>query len=338
MTSLRSALIKAGQFGNIVRDKGYYQAAFHSRFAKHLADLGYGIERDGNSFRLAGIAPQICDKFSRRTEIIEAEAERLGITDAKVKGELSRRTREKKEPEGASIAELRNAWSQRINEADRRAVVDARAGQQTRTLNAVQGMDYALAHCFERESVVTEKGLLKHALIQGVGRATVAEVQGELLRGDILRRELAGQEFATTKGVLREERAMVDYVRNGRGLHEKLGNAAALKTEGLSKEQRDAALLILNSRDAVTGLRGGAGTGKTRMMQATVSAIETYGRKVYTYAPSSDASHGVLRSEGFANADTVAKLLTDARVQDEVRGQVLWIDEAYLLNKPWSVT
>ena len=45
---------KAAQFSSLVRDKGYYQAAFHSRLAGNLADLGYGIERDGNSFSLAG--------------------------------------------------------------------------------------------------------------------------------------------------------------------------------------------------------------------------------------------------------------------------------------------
>jgi conjugative relaxase-like TrwC/TraI family protein len=42
---------KAGEFECLVRDKGYYQAAFHSRLAQKLARLGYGIERDGRSFR-----------------------------------------------------------------------------------------------------------------------------------------------------------------------------------------------------------------------------------------------------------------------------------------------
>src|SRR5579863_6182253 len=98
---------KAGEFEHLVRDKGYFQAAFHSRFAEKLAALGYGIERDGNSFRLAGIDTAITDKFSRRTEVIEAEAERLGITDARAKGKLGARTREKKNDVQQSMAELR---------------------------------------------------------------------------------------------------------------------------------------------------------------------------------------------------------------------------------------
>lgn len=58
---------KAGEFSQLIREKGYYQAAFHSRLAGRLAELGYGIERDGRSFRLAGIDRATCATFSRRT-------------------------------------------------------------------------------------------------------------------------------------------------------------------------------------------------------------------------------------------------------------------------------
>jgi hypothetical protein len=132
---------------------------------------------------------------------------------------------------------------------------------------------------------------------------------------------------------MREEIAMTDFAREGRGRCIKLGGfePPALDKE-LSKEQRDAALAILNSRDMVTALKGGAGTGKTRMMQATVKAIESGGKQVFTFAPSAEASRGVLRSEGFNNAETVERLLIDTEMQDKVKGQVLWIDEAGLLS------
>jgi hypothetical protein len=53
---------------------------------------------------------------------------------------------------------------------------------------------------------------------------------------------------------------------------------------------------------------------------------------VFTFAPSAEASRGVLRSEGFENADTVERLLTDENLRKQVKGQVLWIDEAGLLS------
>ena len=69
------------------------------------------------------------------------------------------------------------------------------------------------------------------------------------------------------------------------------------------------------------------------MMKEAVAAIESRGQKVFTFAPSAEASRGVLRSEaGFANAETVEALLQTSKLQEQVRDQVIWIDEAGLLG------
>jgi len=324
---------KAGEFSNLVRDKGFYQAAFHSRLAERLVNLGYGIERDGNSFRLAGIDPATAKKFARRTDVIDKEAERLGITDAKTKGKLGARTREKKNEDEASLSDLRKEWNSRLTDEEREGLRKARSGQETSTLPAGQAMDYALSHVFEKKSAVPEKELLKTALIQSVGSASVTQVRQELSRDNILRKDKAGIRYATTRQVLEEELAMSAFVRDGRGKRFKLGGAEPPELDAkLSKEQRVAALVILNSRDTVTALKGGAGTGKTTMIKATVKAIEKNGKQVFAFAPSTDASKGTLRAEGFENADTVERLLVDPQMQATVKKQVIWVDEAGLLS------
>jgi len=324
---------KAGEFSSLMENKGYYQAAFHTRFSQRLRALGYGVERDGNSFRLTGIDPETAKKFARRTEIIEAEAERLGITNAKLKGQLGQRTREAKDLGNLSMSKLQEEWKKRLTDAERNAIFKARFGQESTSLNASQAMDYALAHSFERQSALPEKELLKTALIHSVGNASVDEVKAQLARDTIIRRDKAGKSYATTREVLEEELAMSAFVREGRGRYIKLGGMEPPALDvNLSEEQRAAALTILNSRDRVTALKGGAGTGKTRMMQATVGAIEATGKQVFTFAPSAEASRGVLRSEGFANAETVERLLIDPKMQATVKNQVLWVDEAGLLS------
>lgn len=323
---------KAAQFGNLVRDKGFYQAEFHSRLSEKLGALGYGIERDGNSFRLAGIKRPTSDKFSRRTAIIEEEAQRLGITDAKAKGELGRKTREKKDKNPQSMSALRREWESRLEDGERDAIIGARSGQETTTLNAGAAMDYALAHSFERASVIPEKELLKTALIHSVGNASVKEILAESLREGVIKRERDGQLYATTREVLDEEIAMTKFVREGKGRHRKFGGDAPRLDSNLSEEQQAAARVILNSRDTVVGLIGSAGTGKTTMMRATVAAIEETGSKVYAFAPSAEASRGVMRQEGFTNAETVERLLTDPKMQHEIHGQVLLVDEAGLMS------
>jgi conjugative relaxase-like TrwC/TraI family protein len=324
---------KAAEFGNMVRDKGYYQAAFHSRLAGNMAALGYGVERDGNSFKLAGIERDACEIFSRRSAIIDAEAQRLGITSPEDRRKLGRSTREAKAAEQMSVSELCEEWRSRITTDELSAITEARRGQESQGLGASAAVDYAVLHSFERASAITKKNLLKTALIHSFGKASVADVQGEAKRESILHRNKNGQEFVTTRDVLREELAMTNFARNGKGTRYKLGGEKLPELDkSLSKEQHDAALVILNSRDTVTALKGKAGTGKTRMMQATVRAIEATGKQVYTFAPSAEASRGVLREEGFANADTVERLLIDQEMQKQVKGQVIWIDEAGLLS------
>jgi hypothetical protein len=140
---------RPGNSLNLVRDKGYYQAAFHSRLAERLAALGYGIERDGNSFRLAGIDPATAEKFSRRTEIIERRPNGSASPMPKAKGELGADAR-KKDAEGMSVPELRKAWKARLSDGERDAINGARRGQESTSPWMRQGMDYALSHCFER--------------------------------------------------------------------------------------------------------------------------------------------------------------------------------------------
>jgi conjugative relaxase-like TrwC/TraI family protein len=325
---------KAAQFSNLVRDKGYYQAAFHSRLSANLADLGYGIERDGNSFKIAGISKSTTDKFSRRRAIIDAEAEKLGTKDHDRRSILAKKTRQKKSDSPLSMTELRKGWRERLTPDELKSIAAARSGQDTPTLQAGEAMDYALSHCFERASVVTEKELLKTALIHSVGNATVGQIRGELNRDNLITKEVGGQRYVTTQEVLKEELAVITYAREGRGKYRKLGVKDQQLDDALSAEQRQAALAILNSRDAVMGMVGKAGTGKTRTTQATAKAIEEGGKKVFAFAPSAKASRDVLRVEGFKDADTVEKLLTDANLQHQIHGQVLWIDEAGLMSTP----
>ncbi len=325
---------KAAEFSDLVSSKGYYQSAFHSRLAKKLADLGYGVERDGKSFRLKGIDASVCEEFSRRTDIIQAEARRLGLTRPQDIRPLGKLTREAKSDTPLSMEELRREWLKRIDDAERAAITQARAGQVTQGLSAGEAVDYAVSHCFERASTVAQKKFLQTALARSLGTASVEDIRNAVVdRDDILQKGKNGQRYVTTRDVRQEEIDMADFVRDGKATRRKLGGDGAIEARhDLSKEQNEAMRVILGSRDRVTALKGGAGTGKTRMMQATVAGIEKTGAQVFTFAPSADASRGVLRNEGFADAETVERLLIDPEMQKQVRGQVIWVDEAGLLS------
>ena len=335
---------KAVQLGNIVRDKGWYQAAFHARLASKVKELGYSTQKDGKSFKLAGIERSTVEKFSRRTAVIEAEAERLAVDDPAVKRNLGRKTRERKGKDRLPMADLRSQWDSRLIDAERLALRTAGSGWEKgdALITPEQAKEYALEHSFQNASAVSEKRLKAEALTYAVGSIKPEDVADIAQHPEVLARQHEGQLFTTTKAVLRDEVAMLKFAKDGQrkfqGLNGKWAKDAPEKIAadeflaGLSSEQKKAALHILNNRDTVTGVVGKAGTGKTRMMRATVDAIEGTGQRVFTFAPSSQASRGVLKKEGFRDAETLEMLLRNDKMQQETRGGVLWVDEAGLVS------
>jgi conjugative relaxase-like TrwC/TraI family protein len=330
--------LKACQFGNIVRDKSYYQAAWHARAAHAMAGLGYAIEKDGNSFTLAGIARSTVDRFSRRTGVIAAEAERKGITDAAVKAGLGPKTRNKKSKVHKSMSELHAEWDSRLTPEERLAIKTAGSGwaRGDDAITPGQAKEYALEHSFQNASAVSEKRLKAEALTYAVGSIRPEDVADLAQHPEVIAEKRDGQLMATTKTVLRNEVTMLEFAKDGQRMFRPFINAAQMPRDalaGLSEEQKKAALHVLTSRDTVTGVVGKAGTGKTRMMRATIDAMQTEsGQRVFVFAPSSQASRGVLKNEGFRDAETLEMLLKNEKLQEETKGQVLWVDEAGLVS------
>jgi conjugative relaxase-like TrwC/TraI family protein len=326
---------KAGQFRDLKADAPYFEAAFHARFSKQLNDLGYHVERTAKGWELAGVPQRVLDEFSKRTEQVEQKAKELGITSAKGKDGLAALTRERKQKQ-FSKPELRELWDKRIS-ADERATIQNNLRNQIFTapkISEMKAMDFAMQHCYERASIVTDKELLRHALRFGMGDVDVAQTKRQLLRDDLIKETVDGRQWLTTKDVLAEEKRLIDFVSDGKGKFKPFGSGKyQFQNQKLSDEQRHAVRHVLQSTDRVMAIRGGAGTGKTTMMREAVAAIESTEQKVFTFAPSAEASRGVLRSDaGFANAETVEALLQNEKLQTQVRGQVIWIDEAGLLS------
>ena len=337
---------KAGQFHDLHIDRHYYEAAFHARFAAGMRALGYRIERHGKWWDIEGLPKALLEKFSRRTAEIEAAADAKGITDPDAKGALGAKTRAHKDGD-LDMETLRGLWRDRMSAGDHRALADvleqANAGGAKLAGRDVadgptveEALRYAVATLFERESVVPERQVLDAALRYGRG-FVMPEQLTEALRpagSGILTATVDGRRLVTTREVLAEEQAMLAFARHGRGTCTPFGlGRPAYRAEGLKPDQEAAVRHVLDSWDRVTLIRGGAGTGKTRLMQAAVPEIERCsGRKVYAFAPSADASRGVLRQEGFADANTVEHLLRNEVLQQRLKGQILWIDEAGLLG------
>lgn len=331
--------IKAGQFRDIKRDMPYYQARFHKRLSDELIHLGYQVRQTKSSFEVKGVPKQVIDLFSKRTDEIGRMAKEKGITSAKELDELGARTRSKKQ-KGHSMEDLKAEWRRQIHEQATQDGKDenseirfVKQKDEKRILTPGQCMDFALQHGFERASVLQDRRLLAAAYRYGICHAEVT--LDTITRSfeenpNLIKVEEKGRLMTTTRKVLAEEQKMVNLARQGQGkLRPLYSTVPDTKLEG---EQRDAVEHVLSTTDRVSIVTGKAGTGKTTTLQVLVPLIEKTGKTVTIVAPSAEASRGILRQEGFSQADTVAKLQFDKEMQDALAGQVLIVEEAGLLG------
>ena len=327
---------KAGQFREIKRDAPYFQAAFRVRLSNRLQDLGFGAVRKRDDFELAGIAPDVLKRFSRRTAVIERMAEEKGIKNPDRKAELGAETREKKSQEVGWNA-LRKEWDSRLSRDERAmlATVHQRDKRYERSINGQRAaVDHAIDHSFVREAVMPERKVLTEALKRGLGTLTVENTARELKQRPLIRSEVDGRAMATTKNMLSSEKKLVEFARDGRGRCRPLGDPKRPCSRPWFNEGQKAAVAhVLGSRDRVMAIRGVAGTGKTTLEQEIGEAIKEAGRPVVALAQGSSASRDVLRNEaGFENADTVARFLKDQKMQQSARDGVILVDEASQLG------
>lgn len=331
---------KSAQIASLKRDANYFSALMHSRLAARLAELGVPVERTAKSWRIAGLAEQTEAKFSRRTQQIEAEAERLGIADPEEKAALGAKTRDRKNKH-LSWDELRALWLSRLTPDESHAVqlIQGRVHDRTPVAfdPAVAGeaVRFAADHHFERSAVIPERELLATALNHALGAATPEIVLATGHRDDLIVGTDHGRVCVTSPFVLEEERRMVAYAKKGLNAYEPLvAGDPAPAPDWFNAGQRKALEQLLSSRDAVTLLAGKAGVGKSTVLGEFRKRVEAGGGRVFAFAPSTEASRGVLRDAGFETATTLATLLVNPKAQEAVRAAVILVDEASQISSP----
>jgi conjugative relaxase-like TrwC/TraI family protein len=347
---------KAAKFREVMQSMPYYQAAFHKRLADELVKKGYAIRKTDHSFELEGVEEKLIRHFSKRTDQIGKVAKEKNITDSKALAELGAKTRARKQ-KGLSMQDLRDDWKHQIAqltqpetgkefekapEPTRISLPDLTVKPKAEKPNlktAQACLNHALQHCFERASVVPSTQLMAEAYRYGLGspEVSVSAIRAAFEADDRLISIKRGTRIlCTTKEVLKEEKRMVDLAREGMGKITPIyTNAPTI--DNVNEQQKQAIAHVLTTSSRVSIIRGAAGTGKTTLMKEAKRWIEASGKSIIAVAPTAEASRGVLRQDGFNDAETVAKLLTDSKLQEQLKGQVLWVDEAGLLSTQQAV-
>jgi conjugative relaxase-like TrwC/TraI family protein len=325
------ALQTSGMFGAI----RYGTAVYRNELAALLHRLGYSTRQTAHGFEIEGVRPELIERFSKRAQQRNAAVARVEqkIGRKLTNDEISvvvHKTRARK-LKNVPEAKVRSSQLNEIGFFEKRAlravVAEAQGVRKDFKEKIYLGtaMDHAIEHAFSRQSVAPEHELLEAALVNGCGQVELPELRREFQRDSRLVR--VGAEYSTRE-ILGTELAMIRAVDRGLNVAEPIAPRHRV-TETLGADQRAALKLVLSSCDRITGMQGLAGAGKTTALRELHAAVKQSGRELIVCAPSAAATD-VLRKEGFSEAVTVAKLLTnDAPLSPR---SVLVVDEAGTLG------
>ena len=334
---------QAIELGTVKSNAPYYESLFHAELANNLEAVGYGIERNKRDFEITGIDRSTIDKFSNRTNEIEKEAKAKGVISDKLKDTLGARTRARK-TENLNPNEIENKWNERLTVDEKEKIFSAKNsnsdnGHQDKNLDAKQALEYALSHHLERQSTISEKRLLGEAFKRGIGQVAPDKIKAEYdNRKDVLSKtdKRTKDKIITTENALNEEKKLTNSARKGKGQFEPVNPNYRVNEKDLkftpTPEQKQAITHALSSKDFITIITGGAGTGKTFSIKEVAKGFKEKNVSFSAFAPSSNASREVQREEGFKDATTIAQLLQSEQLQDKLKNGVMWIDEAGMVG------
>ena len=316
----------------------YGTEVYRNELASRLHALGYETERTTKGFEIKGVSPEIRERFSKRSNQIKAVVVEL---EQKLGRKLSNnqiavavhRARPKK-VKGISQAEVRQHQLDQISSAEHRqlsAVVRSANGSPVRVEHPVdeqQALDHAQEHVFERASTVPEYRLLHAALLQGRGQFELASLK-ERIRSSPEFVRVAGE--LSTREILYSELSLINTVDQGKDRFAPIHPHYIPRDETLGVDQRKAVSFILRSPDQITGIRGLAGTGKSRTLKELWRAFEDTGRQTVSCAPTGSAAQN-LCLDGLP-AITLQRLLVDEALQSGlVRRSIIMVDEAGVVS------
>ncbi|MEO8350201.1 MAG: MobF family relaxase [Chthoniobacteraceae bacterium] len=315
----------------------YVENVYYHELARDLRRFGYEIEnRTRGDFEIAGIAADLCERFSKRhAEIDEKTKELLANAPekqlqniAEIRDHIAHNERSRK-IKNVPRERLRELWDGQLSPEERESIAAVVAGAREggrvlKPANAEEAVRWAEDHLFDRKSVVHEHELWRHALVHVRGQdLDIGELHQATAAADYLRDERHPGKVST-EPVLSREWDILARAKDGVGKHEPMSGSYTIANDQLDMEQRAAVVHILNSRNFLTLFRGGAGTGKSFTLREVEAGLQAAGHQTCVVAPQRQQVIDLAR-DGFANTRTVSELLT---VRDGPPGVVVILDEA----------
>ncbi len=322
---------KALQNYEMLGAQKYAENVYYHELARALLGFGYGLANSARGdFELTGIAPELRDRFSKRhreidektRSLLAAHPEKRGGNEDAIREHIAHKERARK-TEDVGSARLRQLWAEQLSIEDLASLRQLRGAKPglDRDLSPTEVVSWAEEHLFERRSVVREHELWRCALEAARGGSiSVADIKKETASRAYLRAD----DKVAHRDVLAREWEIVQAARDGIGRYAPIAISGGKAEEQLAPDQDRALKFILASTNFITLFRGGAGTGKSFVLQRVQRAIDQTHRPSIVLAPQRQQVIDLSR-DGLAQTQTVSECLQRGTIPE---GAVVIVDEA----------
>lgn len=320
---------KALQAGGMYDAIRYATAVYRNELAKRVQEIGYQIRPAKHGFAIEGVSDAMVQRFSKRSQqrdaVVREMEEKLGrkLTNDEI-AHAVHQSRAKK-IKGISTTEVRERQLAQLQPNELQALQKLVASVQHTGQPRIAGLEnetlnHAVAHLFERKSVVPEHELLNVALSRRPGEVDLPALKLAAKHSPELVRTERGY---STQQILATELALIQAVNAGCDAVAPL-HPSYRPADWLGEDQQRAIYHVLRTSDRITGLRGLAGSGKTTALRELVAACKEARIEPLFCAPTAAATD-VLRKEGF-EAVTLQGLLLSKRSLS--KNDLVVLDEA----------
>jgi conjugative relaxase-like TrwC/TraI family protein len=307
----------------------YGTAVYRNELAKRVQQIGYRIQPAKHGFAIEGVSDGVLTQFSKRAQqrdaVVREMEQKLGRKLSN--DEISHAVHQSraKKVKGISTAEVRERQLSQLSADDRQSLQTLRMSARSSCLPRIalgenQTLNHAVAHVFERKSVVPEHELLSVALSHRLGAVDLNHLKATVkYLPDLVKTDRG----FSTKEIVATELSLIQTVNAGCDSVAPL-HPGYKPADWLGEDQRRAIYHVLRTSDRITGLKGLAGSGKTTALREMVAACKEAKIEPLFCAPTAAATD-VLRKEGFEAVTLQSLLLTKPALSAH---QLVVLDEA----------
>jgi conjugative relaxase-like TrwC/TraI family protein len=323
-------------------------ASYRAELACQLHNLGFEIESDNESFKLPSIPQNICELYSKRSKVIEAELAKYGAKSSSSKvGDIAvLATRNKKKNVARNT--LYQQWHQEldllnlsteslltntVNENETDSIPIEQENLELSTQLLAKKLEESKSS-FTQQEIYRQANELAQCSTEG---ADIAELVGRSFIDDEKTIEIGfdskGRQLFTTASILEMENKLISIAKDLTSKESFYLTENIIKSNiekhhfQLSEEQQEAVHQACQP-NCFSILQGSAGAGKSASMDVVRKIYQQSGYQVIGASIAKSAANN-LALEAHIQTHTIAKLIKDAESKRiTLSNKLILIDEA----------